>query len=105
MTWKASLAVIVGLAGGVIAAETTAPLEWKPSVLLRASTGELPTRNLSAARDAEREKLLALQQSVATTRAEAAALQDSNAQLRGTIRDLRERVTETQAQIQDVRLR
>ena len=65
MLWQTSIAVIVLLAGGVIGAETAAPLDWKPSILLRSSTGELPTRNFSAAREAERVKLLALEQSIA----------------------------------------
>jgi len=105
MLWQTSIAVIVLLPGGVIGAETAAPLEWKPSILLRASTGELPTRNFSAAREAERVKLLALEQSIATTRAEAEGLRQSDVELRATILALRERVTETQAQLQNVQLR
>ena len=105
MLWQTSLAVILLVAGLFMVVRSSCTLEWKPSILLRSSTGELPTRNFSAAREAERVKLLALEQSIATTRAEAEGLRQSDVELRATILALRERVTETQAQLQNVQLR
>lgn len=105
MLWQTSLAVIVLLAGGVIGAETAAPLEWKPSILLRASTGELPTRNLERAIAVEIQKLAEGDHVIAKAQAEANALRQTDVELRATILALRERVTETQAQLQNVQLR
>lgn len=105
MLWKTSLTVIFSLGGGLIWAETTAPLEWKPSILLRASTGELPTRNLDLAIAVEIQKLVEGDHVIAKARAEANALHQSDKQLRATLLALRERVEHKQTQIRDVQLR
>ena len=105
MLWKTSLAVVFLLAGSVIGAEAAAPLEWKPSILLRASTGELPTRYLDLAIAVEIQKLVEGDQFIAKAQAEANALRQSDAQLRAALLALRERVEHKQAQIQDVQLR
>lgn len=105
MLWKTSFAVIFSMAGGLIWAETAAPLEWKPSVVLRASTGELPTRNLDLALAAERQKLLDAEQEIAKAQAEAAVLQHADEYMNGFLIALRERVIEAQSQIQSIQIR
>lgn len=107
MSWKTPLAVLLplcALGAGVLWAETAAPLDWKPSVLLRASTGDLPTHNLTALAAAERAKVILAEQDTAKAKAEAVVLYHSAEEILATIEALRERVIEKQAEIDQVRL-
>jgi hypothetical protein len=105
MQWILPLVVVVALGVSTISAEVLAPLDWKPSVLLRASTGDLPTHNLTASLAEEEAKGRSAQQVAETTKAEAGTLLESSEQLNATLGLLRERVETKQAELQSVQLR
>lgn len=101
MAWKVALPLGVGVFAASLAAlvaiERHAPLEQKPSILLRLSTGALPSASLSAGYAAEAAKAEAAAADVLRLRVELSGLRAATSVVQNATRALDARIQEKQA--------
>lgn len=85
------------LVAALVVAEITLPLPAKPSILLRASTGALPTRDLEAAYTAEAEHAEAARLEAQNAAARVAGIQAATGVAQQAVRALDKRIRDKQS--------
>jgi len=104
MSWAVASAVVVALGAGLVWAESSAPYEVKPSVILKASTGDVVARNSAAELALLAARGRQAEDEATRAKAEALGLRVLSDEVRSSLAELRTRVEETAENIQQVQI-